>query len=96
MNELEQILKLIREYGLDLVVIVGVAIAVGFGELRLKREVGREREATAREKEIGDEKGKLLDAVVLEMKAHTNALNLVAAGIEERNRIETTMRGRRT
>lgn len=103
MSELERILALIQEYGITLVVIVLFGIGVVTGFIRLGREVkreesatSREKDATAREKAIGDEKQRMLDSLVGEMRGHTSALNAIAAGIEERNRIERESRGRRT
>ena len=56
------------------------------GKVRAEREVVRERQIS------DDAKGILAGA----MKEHASALNRLADGIEERNKIEVQMRGRRT
>jgi hypothetical protein len=66
-------------------------MGIGFaaGKIRWEREVVRERQ-------IGDEKQKTIDSLIAEMKDQTMALNRVAEGVQERNKIEREMRGRRT
>jgi hypothetical protein len=59
------------------------------GKVRAEREVTRERE-------VSDAQGLALNAIIGELRAQTVTLNRMADGIEERNRIERTLRGRRT
>lgn len=65
-----------------------VVVLILIGKLRTEREVVRERE-------ISDDRGAENKVLVGELKETSVALNRLADGVEARNRIEVTMRGRR-
>lgn len=89
MTELDGIAQFLREFGLPVTILFVFGILIIWGKLRTEREVLRERQ-------ISDAKDATIAMLTDELKAQTGAFNRIADGIEERNRIETTMRGRRT
>lgn len=89
MTELQGIGAFIERYGLPLFMFLATTGLWMAGKLRAEREVVRERQ-------ISDSKDVVITALTSDLKDQTAVMNRIASGIEERNRIEREMRGRRT
>lgn len=89
MTELDTVAQFLREFGLPITILFLFGGLILTGKLRTEREVDRERQ-------ISDGKDALIGVLTSGLKDNTTAMDRIASGIEERNRIETTMRGRRT
>lgn len=98
-TDLPAVGKFIQENGLALFVLLAFGTLILTGRLRAgsgsDREALLQQAATNRERQISDDKQATINGLIVEMKEHTVALNRVADGIDERNRIEREMRGRR-
>ena len=68
-----------------------IAVAVGFftGKIRLEREVKREERASL-------EKDETIKGLRDDLRDNTVVMNRIADGIEERNKVESQLRARRT
>lgn len=89
MTELQGIGSFIERYGLPLFMFLATTGLWMAGKLRAEREVTRERQ-------ISDSKDAFIMGLTDDLKQQTVVMNRMADGIEERNRIEREMRGRRT
>ena len=96
MNDLQGIGPFIERYGLPLFMFLATTGLWMAGKLRAEREVDRERQISDAKDAIISKKDEQIATLVGELKDNTAVMNRVASGIEERNRIETQMRGRRT
>lgn len=97
--ELTAIGAFIQQNGLALFVLLAFGYLILTGKLRTgngaDRELAQKDAAIKREREVSDEKQAIITSMIVEMKDHAIALNHVSDSIDERNRIEREMRGRR-